>query len=945
MAEKPTYEELVKRIQELEKKESEFKLSQEKLHESEENYRNLINKLDDIIWTLDLNLRTTYVSPSIEKKLGFTPEERIAQDPSAQMTPSSYAHVTEFLAQELSGEKGGLAAPNRTVRVEVELYHKNGSTLWTENVISGLRDKNGILIGIHGVSRDINDRKETEEVLRESGKKYKLLAENSADVIYKLNIGNEQCTYASPSIEGLLGYTVEESLSLSAQDFLTKESYLKQRERLINSIENGGIDPETMELEAIHKNGHLIPIEIKASFISDEQGRPLEILGIARDITERKHAEKELKESEERYKELFERSLDCVYTHDFEGNFISANQTALDLFGYTKEEIKSLNFASILSEDELLKAFNALREIIKKGVQDGISEYKVKNKNGDYLHIETTGALIYKDGKPHAIMGTARDITERKRAEKALRESEIKHKTLVNNIPGMIYRTYPDWSAEFISSSEAICGYTKKELTSKEDNWLSIIHPDDKEKVFKEGSELTKAQKDIVQTYRIRTKDGHIRWVEDRKISIFSEKGNFLGIDGVVFDITKRKQTEYELNESEERLKDFINSATDSFVFFDSELNIIKVSKAHMEMFHPEMDQEDLIGKNLLEIVPNLKETGRFDDFMKVIKTGIPFYSDDIVPHQKFGNRYLSVKAFKMTEGLGTITVDITKQKQTERALFESKEWHKNFLENLSDVVYEADDSGNITYANKIAESITGVLVKDIIGKPFLPFFDKKSQKIAIDVYLRTLNGESPEYELTFNNGRIAYFKNKPRRNKDGKTIGVFGIARDVTELKIAEEALRTVNERLEKQVKERTAELEERNIALKVLLDQRKNDKERLEKTIMVNIKKLIKPNLIRLKKSSLNDRQRSELAILEGNLSEIISPFESSLSSEYLKLTPSEIQVANFIKHGATSKEIASSLGLSRRTIDVHRHNIREKIGIRGKGVNLRSYLSSLA
>jgi len=140
------------------------------LRNSEEKYRNLIDKLDDIIWILDLNLRTTYVSPSIEKKLGFTPEERMAQDPSEQMTPSSYAHVIELLTQELNREKEIGVDPNRIVRVEVEYYHKNSSTLWTENIVSGLRDENGILVGIHGVSRDITKRKQLEKRLRQAQK-------------------------------------------------------------------------------------------------------------------------------------------------------------------------------------------------------------------------------------------------------------------------------------------------------------------------------------------------------------------------------------------------------------------------------------------------------------------------------------------------------------------------------------------------------------------------------------------------------------------------------------------------------------------------------------------------------------------------------------------------------------------------------------------------------
>lgn len=130
-----------------------------------------------------------------------------------------------------------------------------------------------------------------------------------------------------------------------------------------------------------------------------------------------------------------------------------------------------------------------------------------------------------------------------------LRESEIKHKTLVNNIPGMVYRAYPDWSAEIISGSEEICGYTNDELNSKEKNWLSIIHPDDIEIVYEDGSMLAQFQKDVVQRYRIKTKSGDVRWVEDHKASVFSVKEEFVGIDGIVYDITRYKLAEQERDE------------------------------------------------------------------------------------------------------------------------------------------------------------------------------------------------------------------------------------------------------------------------------------------------------------------------------------------------------------------------------------------------------------
>jgi len=144
------------------------------------------------------------------------------------------------------------------------------------------------------------------------------------------------------------------------------------------------------------------------------------VKGLEKEAIKRKRIEAALRESQERYKELFERSLDCIYIHDFEGNFIDANPNALDLLGYTKEEITSLNFASLLSEDQLLMAFNVLRGVIEKGVQNDLSEYKIRKKSGDYVYVESKGSLIQKDGEPYAIMGIARNITGRKQADEKL---------------------------------------------------------------------------------------------------------------------------------------------------------------------------------------------------------------------------------------------------------------------------------------------------------------------------------------------------------------------------------------------------------------------------------------------------------------------------------------------------------------------------------------------
>ena len=159
-------------------------------------------------------------------------------------------------------------------------------------------------------------------------------------------------------------------------------------------------------------------------------------------------------------------------------------------------------------------------------------------------------------------------------------------------------------------------------------------------------------------------------------------------------------------------------------------------------------------------------------------------------------------------------------------------------------------------------------------------------------------------------------------------------------ELSKMNEALR----KREAELKARTKELEEVNSALRVLLKRREQDKAALEESVLVNVKKTVEPYLERLKKSRLNDKQQDNLNILESNIKEIISPFVKELSSSYLDLTPTEIQVAGLVKQGKTTKEIATTLNLSENTVMSHRYKIRGKLGLIKKKSNLRSFLHSL-
>ncbi|MDH3873373.1 MAG: LuxR C-terminal-related transcriptional regulator, partial [Desulfobacteraceae bacterium] len=165
-------------------------------------------------------------------------------------------------------------------------------------------------------------------------------------------------------------------------------------------------------------------------------------------------------------------------------------------------------------------------------------------------------------------------------------------------------------------------------------------------------------------------------------------------------------------------------------------------------------------------------------------------------------------------------------------------------------------------------------------------------------------------------------------------------VIRDLTEQKQAERVLKERTRELE--IKKNS--LEEVNTAMKVLLKKREEDKEELEDNVLINVKELMEPYFKKIKKTKLDDQQKTFLSIIESNLNEIVSPFTRKMSLEYLNLTPTEIQIANLIRHGSPSKKIAELMNVSPRTIDTHRKNIRRKIGLQGQRGNLRSHLLSL-
>ena len=284
------------------------------------------------------------------------------------------------------------------------------------------------------------------------------------------------------------------------------------------------------------------------------------------------------------------------------------------------------------------------------------------------------------------------------------------------------------------------------------------------------------------------------------------------------------------------------------------------------------------------------------------------------------------------------------KNRQTQSISNKSDEKFRVFVETASDLMCMTDKNHNFTYVNAASAKTLGYSREEMIGMNVLDILGRNRLGETFQKTVRQLieKGEV-DIESTWVSkcGEEVYGEEKVLAVYDSQDnfVGARGVLRDNTKRKEAENHLK----KSEKALRAKAQELQELNTALKILLRHREEDRVELEEKVLNYVKQLIEPYLEKLKKSGLRPDQQIYFNILTSNLKEIILPFTLRLSSGYVNLTPSEIKIANLVRLGKTSKDIAEILFVSPKTIGVHRENIRKKLGIDKKNANLRSHLFS--
>jgi len=531
------------------------KQTEDALTHSESRLRFLTDNMADILWVMDMQLHTTYISPSVERVLGFSPDEWLRRRIEEMGTPETVSRIYAELQRQLTLEAWGDADPNRTLTLRVEYYHKNGSTRWLEQVIRALRDDSGKLIGMIGVARDMTARKRAEDALATSEAQIRFLANHMADMLWTMDL-NFHTTFVSPSIERVLGFTPEERARQSLSEMVTPESARRTAAALQHQLTleaAGTADPNrsvTMQVEYYRKDGSTGWFENVITSIRDGDGRLTGLLGVSREVTQRRQAEEALRQSEGKYRELFEQSVDAISLVSPDGKLIDANPAWFRLFGYTKDDL-----ASFSAHDAYVEPGARARFLQAIGTQDRVEdEVQFKRKDGTVFDCHRT-ARVRRDagGSIVGFQTVFHDVTEQKRTLQALRASETRFRQFFDQSVAPISLAAPD--GRIIEANDAwfrLFGYSREDLS-----WLTTYQlyedPGERDRTIERALAAEPLVDDAARHSR---KDGST--IEAlRSVSVCRDhNGDVIGYLAVYRDVTELKKAQDEVLSSREQLRE-----------------------------------------------------------------------------------------------------------------------------------------------------------------------------------------------------------------------------------------------------------------------------------------------------------------------------------------------------------------------------------------------------
>ncbi len=529
---------------------NELKKTNTKLKESEEKYRDLTELLPETIYEADLNFNVNYVNSSGLEKFGYTQDD----------LNKGLKIFNGFAPEEFQKVKSNLKRlfERKPSEPHEYLMRKKDGTPFYGRIFSAPTYKDGKAVGFRGIIHDITESKLAEQKLKESEEKYRTIFNASPDIIF-LTDNNGIILDANQEMVDSLGFPSDKLCGKNILEFYAGDNY----EELIKTLKEtrSGKELKGLELQTRTITGKILEFDVNSVPLK-KNGKVTKVLNFARNITNRKLAEQKLKESEKKYRHLFNSTPYAIWLVNLKGIVIDCNITTNNLLSiYTRDDLIGKNFRDImklliLKGDPKLKTLEPIFENRFKQLINGDKlepfEFNIIRVDGKELWISLESSFV-NVGNETLIQVFIKNITERKEADLKIQESEEKYRLISENANDLIFIL--DNKGRYLYCNETfkrILGYTQKELLGKYGN--EITHPDDFNKIV---SDFEKALNEgsVINEMRFRCKDGTYKWVESTCNVTYDNDGNPIKLFVVSRDISERKMMEEKLKQSEEELK------------------------------------------------------------------------------------------------------------------------------------------------------------------------------------------------------------------------------------------------------------------------------------------------------------------------------------------------------------------------------------------------------
>ena len=387
--------------------------TEEALTQSGNSYRQMVENINDIIFTVNLEGIIIYINPAVEQIGGYKVEECLGKPFTTFVHPDDLPFILEKFELTLSGNSEPL---------EFRFIDRNGIILYLRTSSRPLYDRNRV-VGITGVISDITPQKLAEKALRESEEKYRTILNSIEDGYYEVDLAGNM-TFFNYWVPRAYGYTPDELLGKNYRDY-TDVDNAKILFKAFHEVFKTGGPSKRLDCEVKTKDGSRASHELSISLIRDSSGKPLGFRGIARDISERKRAEEDLRKSEEKYRTILENMDETYFELDLRGNYTFFNESLCKDHGYSRQELMGMNYRVYTSPETAKRSYQIFNEIYHTGKPKTVLDHEIIRKDGTKRIVEMSISLMRgSSGEPIGFRGVGRDVTERIKAEQALRKSE-----------------------------------------------------------------------------------------------------------------------------------------------------------------------------------------------------------------------------------------------------------------------------------------------------------------------------------------------------------------------------------------------------------------------------------------------------------------------------------------------------------------------------------------